>query len=540
MGYVTAITLALLASAAPAETGERRFALLVGHPLGGEELSPLRYTGHDVERMREVLAMVGGFARDDIVVSHAVDASHVRDRFTKLRERVAAHTARSRQPTLFLFYYSGHAKDGELRLGASRLALTEIKRMVEQTGASVRIALLDACRSGSITRMKGAVKGEPISLAVDDSTVQQGQVLITASSEDEDAQESDDIQGSFFTHYLTNGLRGAADGNRDGKVTLSEAYAFAYAGTVSRTVGTRGGIQHPTYRFDLRGAGDVVLARSAAPPSSIVFPARASGQFVVFDLDREVVVAELDKDEGEELRLAVAPGDYVVKKREVDHLRMQRLSVRAKGVARLAPEHMERVAFADDYAKGAVVTAEEILHGRLGVRLSALVGALSFLSAPIRDAYVPTLGVVQLRLDLANALRRNLGVRLDVGFGGADQRRLLLRDPYLGELTYDVELGQMSAGVSLTADLPLREWLVLGASGRLGLIALRREFLDAQLPAQGFATITPGLGGSLEAHLTEWLRVGLGVGIHYVFFNADEPQSLAYIDGGLSLTVVMR
>ena len=67
---------------------------------------------------------------------------------------------------------------------------------------------------------------------------QTGQVLITASSASEDAQESDAIQGSFFTHFLTSGLRGAADRDNDGKVTLGEAYEFAYAHTVSNTVGT--------------------------------------------------------------------------------------------------------------------------------------------------------------------------------------------------------------------------------------------------------------------------------------------------------------
>ena len=44
----------------------------------------------------------------------------------------------------------------------------------------------------------------------------------------EAAQESDRICASYFTHYLVSGFRGAADLSGDGKVTLNEAYQFAF------------------------------------------------------------------------------------------------------------------------------------------------------------------------------------------------------------------------------------------------------------------------------------------------------------------------
>src|SRR5262249_16603877 len=158
-------------------------------------------------------------------------------------------------------------------------------------------------------------------------------------------QESDEIQGSFFTHYLTSGLRGAADVDGDGRVTLSEAYGFAYENTVSRTVATRGGTQHPTFRFDMRGAGDVTLARADAPSSGMTFARNVAGEFVVFDSKRRVVVAEFDKQATESLRVAVAPGDYVVKKREADHVRLGKLKVRENSFVAVDIGAMEKVAF---------------------------------------------------------------------------------------------------------------------------------------------------------------------------------------------------
>ncbi|MBI3179834.1 MAG: caspase family protein [Deltaproteobacteria bacterium] len=526
--------LALALAPAPSLAAQKRVALLVAHPFGGNELTPLRYTAHDLERMRDVLTRLGDFEAHDVMLSFGEDAGEVIDRFAEAQARLRGHS-----DSLFVFFYSGHAKDGELRLGESRLALGELKRRIESTGASLRVALLDACRSGSITRLKGASLGEPILMSVEDQAAQAGQVLITASSENEDAQESDDIQGSFFTHFLTTGLRGAADDNDDGSITLSEAYAFAYSSTVLRTVGTRGGIQHPTYRFDLRGAGDVVLTRPGKPSSHIAFPAEITGHFVVFGMERRVVGAELDKDAGRELRLAVSPGDYVVKKREADHLRMTRLAVHGAPVT-VREADMEKVAFADDYAKGAVVTLDEVVHGKLGIRLALGVGAQTFLSAPVRDDYFPALSVVELSLDFHNLLRKYLGLRIDLGLGSSGPRDLVLEDPDLGELNYRVEVGQASAGASLFALYPLSERVEVGGSARLGLISVHRTFVDGAFPDQSFSTFTPGLGAEVGVRLLEWLRLGARVRIHYMFFNVDESLSLAYIDGGVTVGVVLR
>jgi hypothetical protein len=371
--------------------------------------------------------------------------------------------------------------------------------------------------------------------------MQMGQVLITASSDDEDAQESDEIQGSFFTHYLTSGLRGAADVDSDGRVTLSEAYGFAYENTVSRTVATRGGTQHPTFRFDMRGAGDVTLARADAPTSGIAFPKGVSGEFVVFDSKRRVVAAELDKAPGESVRLAMAPGDYVVKKRETDHVRLAKLKVRDGAFVTLDPGAMEKVAFADDYAKGATISASEVINGRLGVLLSAELGAQTFLSAPIRDSYVPTLGLLKLSLDLRNAIRRNIGVRFDVGVGSSGEQGAAVTDPQLGDLGYRANVSLFTTGIALSGELPLTSWLRVGGATRLGFIRVSRQFSgDQSIPDQSFATLTPGIEARLMARCASWLEAGIGGGVHYMFFNGDQSQSLAYVDGGLILSAVLR
>src|SRR5690606_5609766 len=128
---------------------------------------------------------------------------------------------------------------------------------IREIPSDVHVAVLDSCASGAFTRIKGGAARAPF--LVDASSRVSGYAYISSSSADEAAQESDRIAASYFTHAFTSGLRGAADANRDRRVTLNEAYQFAFAETVARTESSMAGAQHPAYNLHLAGTGDVVM-----------------------------------------------------------------------------------------------------------------------------------------------------------------------------------------------------------------------------------------------------------------------------------------
>jgi len=74
--------------------------------------------------------------------------------------------------------------------------------------------------------------------------------ILTASSPDEVAQKSDQLQGSFFTHSLVTALLGAGDSDGDAAIALDEAYRYAYEATLRATSQTLLGTQHPSFRYD--------------------------------------------------------------------------------------------------------------------------------------------------------------------------------------------------------------------------------------------------------------------------------------------------
>ncbi len=287
-----------------------RHALIVGANDGGEGLEPLRYAEADAGRVHAVLAELGGFDADRITVLASPD----RDELEAALRRHAS-LARGSDQDLFLFYYSGHADSRGLRLGEEVLPFADLKQQIRDLPAEVRLGVLDACRSGEITRIKGFKLTEPF--ATEDSLSAEGEAWLTATAADEEAQESDTLRGSFFTHYLVSGLRGAADGANDergdGVVSLVEAYDYAFDRTVARTGGTSGGTQHPGYDFRLQGQGDLPLTDVSKASARIVLPRDLAGEITVIRLPDALPVAEVAKAPGKELAVALAPGRYLLR-----------------------------------------------------------------------------------------------------------------------------------------------------------------------------------------------------------------------------------
>lgn len=309
-----ATLLLLLAGAAPgtaraADSSElRRFALVIGANDGGAERVKLRYATTDAQAVARVVRELGGVAPADLDLlldpaSHTLDAG-----FTAMQRKLAA-ARQSRARIELLVYYSGHSDEEGLLLGGARYSYARLREQIRAMPADVHIAILDSCSSGAFTRTKGGTR-RPAFL-IDSANQVRGHAFLSSSSADEAAQESDRIGASFFTHYLISGLRGGADRNRDGRVTLNEAYQFAFEETVSRTSSTKHGTQHPAYDMHLAGTGDVVMTDLRATHAALVLSAEIDGRVLIRNAQGRLVV-ELQKSRGAPMTLGLGPERYQV------------------------------------------------------------------------------------------------------------------------------------------------------------------------------------------------------------------------------------
>ena len=295
---------AVVALALPAAAAPRRIAVLIGSNEGSAELRPLRFAEEDAAKLGAVLTELGGVQPADLLLLKGPSLTAVHAAFDEARRRVQeAHS----EHTVLIVFFSGHSDGAALELGAERLGFAELKQFMEGTGATVRLAIVDSCRSGALFSAKGGAPGPSFELRLSDDD-NAGTVLLTSSAADEQALESKEIGGSFFTHHFVSGLRGAADAQGNGRVTLGEAYRYAYARTVRNTADTLNGPQHPGFDYRLTGKGELVLTELSRRSAALVLPAGVERALAI-DKRRDQVVAEGAGG----ARLSLPPGDYEVR-----------------------------------------------------------------------------------------------------------------------------------------------------------------------------------------------------------------------------------
>ena len=257
---ISVVVLVLLAAASSVSAAQEiqinRYVLAVSANYGGEGRPTLRYAASDARSFVNVLKEMGGVQAGNVVEVKEPSVAAFQQKIDELDKRIARNKSAGGRDEV-LVYYSGHADEKGLRLGKETFAWKALRTKIDSLHADVKIAVIDACGSGAITRAKGGVAVP--AFMVDKSSDMKGYAFITSSTQDESSQESDKLKGSFFTHSLVSGLRGAGDISGDGKVTLSEAYQFAFNETLQKTEATMGGAQHPSRDMNLAGTGDVVM-----------------------------------------------------------------------------------------------------------------------------------------------------------------------------------------------------------------------------------------------------------------------------------------
>jgi uncharacterized caspase-like protein len=521
-----------IAPAAPpaAAQASRRFALVVGNDEGGPGTRPLLYAAEDARKIYAVLTELGGVRSGDLELVLNQSASDVLAALGRVEAAAAAAGRRGERTALFV-YYSGHAKDGQLRLGGSRLDLRGLTERLKQATAHVTIAVFDSCQAGVVTRTKGARKGPAFAVEADGSHETRGLVLLTSSSADEDSQESDAIGGSYFSHHLISGLRGSADRSGDRRVTLSEAYAYAHARTIADTAETAAGAQHPTFAYDLKGNGDLVLTDLGHRREGIYVPPQAPpGTYYVVDAIRGMVVVEIEKPAGRERPIALAPGRYRIKRRLPDRLRVGDIDVPVGRWAFLDEARLRDAPFSDDPVKG--------VRRDLPSRYSLSVGGTyqSFFDRPTRESLFPAAGMLALELVVRDYFRRRWVWGIDVAAGNGEATLVAPRI----DVTLPFKMTEIAAGASLFREWPVLDGrLVPFVGGRLALMVMSRTFAGAgqAVPDQSFATFSPGVLFGLRYELPWGLSLWARSRVHYVLYNVSETsRSLAYFELGSLLS----
>ncbi len=134
----------------------------------------------------------------------------------------------------------------------SAIPMREISHIFRRLKSERIIFIADACYSGASGGRTVNVSGIRASISdafLDRMVSGKGTIIMTASGANEVSMESEEYKHGIFSYFLIEGLKGKADSDADGLVTVDELYPYVYD-NVARTSGQE---QHPVRKGVVEG-----------------------------------------------------------------------------------------------------------------------------------------------------------------------------------------------------------------------------------------------------------------------------------------------
>jgi hypothetical protein len=487
-----------LAVIQPPAAAADSYAIIVGSNRGGRGQAALHYAEEDARRVADVLISLGGYPSQQVERVTQPKAAELRAAIERVRARIEPLAARGIQARFF-FYYSGHARADALNLGNDQLALTELRERITSLPATLSIVVLDACQSGAFSRIKGANRAADFSFNSVDRLNNEGIAVIASSSARELSQESEALRSSYFTHHWLVALRGAGDRDADGRVTLSEAYQYAYNHTLATTAETSVGEQHATLETNFRGKDDIPLTQPAAATAHLRVPAGFEGRLLLQSLPSWSVLAELNKAPGLPIVLALPAGRYAASLRRGASAARCVLLLQDGAETVLETSQCSLVAAPDTAVKGFGVSAPHAVEGPIGVEEGwVLELGAGFGLSYVHDDYNRRLSEFEFG-DASHGF-----FRFSINVGRRVQHHLLIGLSWfnLEQQEYSRDLGAPqkfswtahALAPFLQADLTVGRRRLLNAFARVGAgLSLAWTSFDALEPISGWANQSPSL-----------------------------------------------
>ena len=338
----------------PTAHAARTHLVTIGANAGRADEAPLRYAHHDAALVGRTLRRLGGVQAQDLAVLEGATAGEVRRTLHEVNARIRRGDPES---AVLIVYYSGHADATGLHLGETTFDYDELRTIVSGSPARVRLLILDGCRSGGLTQVKGAISAESFSIRLEDKLAVEGLAVMTSSTAGEDSHESRSLQGSFFTHHLLAALVGAGDRDRDGRVTLNEGYTYAFEHTL-RSSGRTTSLQHPTYAYDLKGRGDLILTRLAAGPGSGRLRLGPAATYLLRESSGRLWTEVTSHEPG--AVIVVPAALYLIEERHKDHYRELSVQAIAGQEVDLTTRPARRISYARLVRKGAASSSQRL------------------------------------------------------------------------------------------------------------------------------------------------------------------------------------
>jgi hypothetical protein len=251
-----------------AKKQEKVYAVVIGIDKY-KNLPPLKYAVNDAREFYRYLTEVNQVPKDHVWLLLDEEAT-----LEKLRRTLGTLLRRSagKEDTVIIFL-AGHgatetdssSPDGDglekyilpinadpMDLYSSAMPMSEVARIFQRISSERLVFIGDTCYSGASggrTIFAGGTRATVSSTFLERLSQGKGRVILTASDANEVSVERDDLGHGVFTYYLLEGLRGKADVDGDGVITVDEIYRYVSEKVPQAT----GQDQHPVRKGEITG-----------------------------------------------------------------------------------------------------------------------------------------------------------------------------------------------------------------------------------------------------------------------------------------------
>jgi predicted MPP superfamily phosphohydrolase len=245
---------------------DNHWALLVGvDDYSDVTISSLKVCADDVQAVYDVIT-ARGYAPDGVKLLQSPSGSDFPATRAAIFSALTSLAETADQNDLLLFYFSGHGivRDGLAYLLPSDASYTSVadtainfdrvKQVIQTSAARAKVIILDACHAGAqIGKAFTGMTKDFVRRVFEEA---EGLAILASCKERQVSWEWPEKGRSVFTHYLLDGLSGAADFDKKGFVTVNDISRYV-TDKVKRWAVQRSLVQTPTLQYTV--AGDIVL-----------------------------------------------------------------------------------------------------------------------------------------------------------------------------------------------------------------------------------------------------------------------------------------
>ncbi len=210
------------------------------------QIRQLNYADNDAKAFYQYLIDFNKIPPENVVLLLNEDA-----RLTKIRSSLGTHLKnKAGKEDMVIIYFAGHgatekdvsSPDGDglekyllpydvdpKDLYATALPMAEISRIFKRIQSERLIFIADSCYSGASGGRSISLNDIRSNLSdgfLDRIARGKGKIILTASGANEVSAEKPNLKHGVFTYFLLEGLKGKADTDQDGLITVDEAYRY--------------------------------------------------------------------------------------------------------------------------------------------------------------------------------------------------------------------------------------------------------------------------------------------------------------------------